>query len=189
MDAKKEVSALGYSIAANINGDRQITFQHFIASDATDAEVNADMDRIMRIVDRQQAIYQIPSLEEERGQLLGQIAQSEKDLEALNAEYEAWEAEQNKLISTLKIEQEAVQKRAYNEHVANSRRGQFELRGASRAQYEAYERDIGKIVESMIAKAQEKGAGESNLRANNAHRQNRIATIDEKIAELKQKVG
>ena len=77
--ATSATPAIGYSITANIDGNRRIVFQHFVAADEDDASVNANLDRIMGLVDRQRARYEIPGLAEELETLTNTMAQYEED--------------------------------------------------------------------------------------------------------------
>ena len=54
--------ALGFSITANIHDRSQIVAQSFVPFDASDDQVNAALDKVMRALDRQAAKYQIKDL-------------------------------------------------------------------------------------------------------------------------------
>ncbi len=54
--------ALGFSITANIHDRSQIVAQSFVPFDASDEQVDAALDKVMRALDRQAAKYQIKDL-------------------------------------------------------------------------------------------------------------------------------
>lgn len=178
--------AIGYSITANLNGDRQIVFQHFVGEGD---DLNGTLDKIMAAVDRQQAIYKIPELESERKQLTGQIEQGEKDLAAIEADYQGRVAARNKRVLDLQADAKTTFDAAYQEHVKSGRNATtFEPRGLTKQKLAGVEHDLQALVEAAVKDDAERDLALSNLRENNARRQMRIAAIDAEIAELRAKV-
>jgi hypothetical protein len=51
--------AIGYSIACNLGGERQMTVQCFVDESEPDEAVHARIDRVFRVVDRQKAKYDL----------------------------------------------------------------------------------------------------------------------------------
>lgn len=49
--------ALGFSITSNITDRSQIVVQSFVPLDASDSEINAVLDKVMKALDRQRAKY------------------------------------------------------------------------------------------------------------------------------------
>ncbi len=94
--------ALGFSITSNIHDRAQIVAQSFVPFEASDDEVNAALDKVMRALDRQAAKYQV------------------KDLKR--------KMEQEELILADQISKVAdLQNTASAEHAASGRRGDFKL--------------------------------------------------------------
>jgi hypothetical protein len=56
MSEAVKAPAIGYSIVANLGGDRQITVQCFVDEGEEDKAVNARFDRVMTFIDRQRPI-------------------------------------------------------------------------------------------------------------------------------------
>jgi hypothetical protein len=54
--------ALGFSITANIHDRSQIVAQSFVPFEASDDQINAALDKVMKALDRQAAKYQIKDL-------------------------------------------------------------------------------------------------------------------------------
>ncbi len=94
--------ALGFSITANIHDRSQIVAQSFVPFDASDEQVDAALDKVMRALDRQAAKYQVKDLKKKM-------------------EFEE---------IALKNQVEKVadfQNAAANEHATSGRRGEFKL--------------------------------------------------------------
>lgn len=60
-----KVIATGFSIVVGIANDAQITFQSGYEGDEDDSSINARVDRMMRIAQRQKAIHEVADLEKE----------------------------------------------------------------------------------------------------------------------------
>jgi hypothetical protein len=76
-----KVIATGVSLVVGLANDRQITFQTGFEGDEPDDVVNARLDRIMRLADRQKARYQIEEVEEELVKHQETLANFLEDLE------------------------------------------------------------------------------------------------------------
>jgi hypothetical protein len=189
MSELKQTQAIGYSIAAQLADDRHITFQHFVGQDDDNAAVNATIDRIMGFIDRQQKRFKLPKLREEKAQLEGVIAQAEKDLAQVEAEFEAEEQLRGETIGKLQAHRDAVHKAGYAEHTASGRRGAYEAKGHRKVEIDRAEAEIGKLVEAAVTRANERAVAVQNLNENNAKRKMRIAAIDAEIAELEAEVS
>ena len=94
--------ALGFSITANIHDRSQIVAQSFVPFDASDEQVDAALDKVMRALDRQAAKYQVKDLKKKlEFEELALRNQVEKVADFQNA--------------------------AAAEHAASGRRGEFKL--------------------------------------------------------------
>lgn len=187
--ADKEVSAIGYSVAANIDGARQITFQHFIASDATDAQVNADLDRIMRIVDRQRAVYEMPEIVAELEKLQEEISQYTEDkVTTAEANFQRAQADLDVQIETLQGDHKKAFNAAYEAHGRSGRGGEFKPRGQTAANLDRIEAGIRQAVEAKEKNENERAQFILTIDGNIQRRRDRIALLEGKLADLKAKV-
>jgi hypothetical protein len=182
---KKEVSAIGYSITTNIDGNRQIVFQHFIAADATDAQVNADLDRLMALVDRQRAKYEIPDAQAELDKMREEISQFTEDKEAIaEANYQKGVAAADVELATLRSQREKVINEAQAAHRNNGRQGAFKPIGHVKTTLERIDTGIEQIVESKGKMAAERDFYVQNVEANIQRRRDRVVILQEKIDRL-----
>ena len=67
MNDAKPASAIGYSVVINLDGNRQVTAQCFVAEDEEDSAINFKFDRVFAILDRQKARYDIVNERDELG--------------------------------------------------------------------------------------------------------------------------
>lgn len=187
--AEKEVSAIGYSVAANVGGDRQLTFQHFIASDATNAEVNADLDRIMGIVDRQRAVYQMPEVQDELDKLHEEISQYTEDkVTTAEANFHRAQADLDVQIATLQADHKKAFEAAYARHTTSGRRGDFKPTGQTGAALDRIDAGIRQLVEQKDKNENERAQFILAIDGNIQRRRDRIALLEGKLADLKAKV-
>lgn len=185
----KEVSAIGYSVAANIDGSRQITFQHFIASDATDEQVNADLDRIMRIVDRQRAVYEMPEIQEELDKLNEEISQYTEDkVTTAEANFLRAQADLDVQIATLQADHKKAFDTAYEQHGRSGRGGEFKVRGQTAAALDRIDAGIRQAIEQKDKNENERAQFVLAIDGNIQRRRDRIALLEGKLADLKAKI-
>lgn len=147
----KPATAIGYSVAVNMGGDRQMTVQCFVGEDEPDAAINAKMDKVFRIVDRQKARYDLDKEYKEFEEIgrhlrnfLNAIPIAEK-----NAQFQT-----AALAVELNAKQEArkeVFDGAYSQHVANHRRGEFKPGGALNGRLAAMDSEIQKVKDKIAA--------------------------------------
>lgn len=99
--APKKEYATAFSVVVGLSDDRQATFQSGFESDEPDEAVNARLDRIMRLADRQKARYEIPALEEELAKAQETVANLQVDLERIDEQYERAQASKREQIAEL----------------------------------------------------------------------------------------
>jgi hypothetical protein len=140
----KPATAIGYSIISNLGGERQMTVQCFVAEDEDIEVINRRIDRVLAVVDRQKAKYDLAKREQE----FEEVALHTRNF--LNAIPMAERAAQAQ-VETLKAEllgmQEArkeVHDEAYSAHVAAGRRGQFRPKGSLEGQLRNMDNEIAK---------------------------------------------
>lgn len=82
-----DVRALGWSITANLGGDRQIVLQSFLEADMTPAQKNEILDEAMRLVDRQKAAAERPDVVKDLRKHRDTLAQMDEDQARLDADF------------------------------------------------------------------------------------------------------
>ena len=127
-------AALGYSIVSNLDGNRQITVQCFVAEDEPDEVVNAKLDRVFRVIDRQKARYDIVTEDEEMAKEKATLAQLTEDLARVDADFEATQAGLHKEIIKIGEQKSDAVSKGYNDHVSSGRRGDYVPTGAAKSQ-------------------------------------------------------
>lgn len=186
---RKEVSAIGYSITAAIDERRQIVFQHFIAADASDAEVNADLDRIMRLVDRQRAMYELPEKQAELNKLKDEISQFTEDKTVhAEANFQKSQADLDMQIATLQADRKKIYDDAYDAHRRSGRQSAFEPKGHVKNALDRADAGIAQAIEAKGKNEAERDFYVQNIDGNIQRRRDRIALLEGEIAELEKKV-
>lgn len=183
-DAKKEVSAIGYSIVANVVDNVQMTFQHFVASDATDAQVNTDLDRIFGLIDRQRKLLAEPGLVKELRDLKASITQYALDIDKVEAD---WETAQGALVAQvagLEARSKEIFDAAYDAHVQSGRAGEFKPRGATESQIRACATDVAKIKATLDNNVAERAQARQQLEIAMKARQGRVTVLEDELAEI-----
>lgn len=139
--------AIGMSVTCNAGGDRQLVLQTFVDQEADDSTVNALADRMMRVADRQQAIYKIPALEEEIEKHRKELANFEENFARLEGIHQQQVAELDVKIVTLSERVETERNEGYEEHVASGRKSEYQPKGARAQTIAVGEREIDKLKE------------------------------------------
>lgn len=140
----KPGTAIGYSIASNMGGDRQMTVQCFVAEDEPEEVINRKIDRVMAVLDRQKAKYDLSKLEREFEEV---ALHTRNFLNAIPMAAKAAEAQKQTLEAELLGMQEArkeVYDEAYAAHVKAGRRGQFSPKGSLEGQLRNMDAQINK---------------------------------------------
>lgn len=81
--------ALGFSIVANLGDNRQITCQCFVGVDEEPKDINARIDKVQNVIDRQRARYEVVDLRADRAKQATTLQRAEDDLARIEAEYQA----------------------------------------------------------------------------------------------------
>lgn len=151
MEGVKAAPAIGYSVVANLGGDRQFTAQCFVDSDETDDNINRAIDKVFRAVDRQKAKYDLEKQEAE-------FEEAARHLRNFLNAVPIAETELKHRIAVLKVELQAMQEaekavfdEGYNAHVSANRKGAFEPRGALLSRLNGMDADIKKKMAEIEA--------------------------------------
>lgn len=159
-----KVVATAFSLVVGISDDAQITFQSGFEGDESDDIVNARIDRIVRIAERQQALRKIPKLEKDLIQQKEQLAQfhenraqieldADTKISTLEIELEqrekqreperaAFEAEINMKLLEMQQRKTALFNEGLEEHTRSGRLGQYKPVGARKANLERIDKAI-----------------------------------------------
>lgn len=178
-----QVPAIGYSITANLGGDRQIVLQHFIGADESDAEVNKVLDRIMRLIDRQKAILEIPDLRAARDKYAGEIAQYEEDLATAEGKHAEAQASLDVEIEHLQTTSKEVHDTAYDAFRASGRQGAFKPSGQTKSQLDRAADGVKRAQEAKAKNEAERHNFLNTVGVSIDRRKAEIAIIEGKIAE------
>lgn len=187
--ATSTTPAIGYSITANIDGNRQIVFQHFVAADEDDASVNANLDRIMGLVDRQRARYEIPGLAEELETLTNTMAQYEEDRARVDLEYDKAMATLDVQIEEMAGKRKEFFDQGYEQHKSSGRQGSYKPQGMVKTNIARVENAIEQAKEAKTKNLNERAQATENLEISITRHKARIALVTERIAKLKESTG
>lgn len=147
----KPATAIGYSIVTNMGGDRQMTVQCFVGEDEPDEVINARIDKVFRICDRQKARYDLDK----------QYAEFEEAARHLRNFLNAIpiaEDSSKRQIAALKVELAAkeearkeVWEEGYQAHLSGHRKGEFVPNGALKGRLAAMDSEIQKVRDKIAA--------------------------------------
>ena len=187
--ATSATPAIGYSITANIDGNRQIVFQHFVAADEDDSSVNGNLDRIMSLVDRQRARYEIPGLQEELDTLTNTMAQYEEDRARVDLEYDKAMATLDVQIEEMAGKRKEFFDQGYEQHKSSGRQGSYKPQGMVKTNIARVENAIEQAKEAKTKNLNERAQATENLEISITRHKARIALVTERIAKLKESTG
>jgi hypothetical protein len=187
--ATSATPAIGYSITANIDGNRQIVFQHFVAADEDDTSVNANLDRIMGLVDRQRARYEIPGLQEELDTLTNTMAQYEEDRARVDLEYDKAMATLDVQIEEMGGKRKEFFDQGYEQHKSSGRQGSYKPQGMVKTNIARVENAIEQAKDAKTKNLNERAQAIENLEISITRHKARIALVKERIAKLKESTG
>lgn len=177
-----QVPAIGVSITANVDGDRQVVFQTAIDPATTDKEVDALLDRLMGFASRQKLIHDIVGMHKDLKQmsldidrftiqeadtkLRAKVANAELDVQILE-----WSRQKKSILDA-----------GYTAHNLNpNRRGEYKPRGQDEVQVNRIDAAI-KDAQECKAKNDEGLIAETENHQTNIER--RKARIEELTAEI-----
>lgn len=160
--------AIGYSVVANLAGDRQVTAQCFVAEDETEAAINAKFDRVFRVIDRQKSRYELVDIRKELHKLRETLAQFEEDLGRADLEFDKAQASLDEQAKTLTEDRQEAFQTGYDEHVNSGRRGEYQPKGTTLATMRTHD----------VALSQVKDQKEKNEAERNQHRQQILISVE-----------
>jgi len=177
---KIDIPAIGFSLQVDLGAGRVGVFQTALPNDCSLIELNRMLDKMNRAGDRQRAHYKIEEEERSLALVRKEQAQHKEDLDAVDERFA-------KDMTALAAEAERMQKAADNfmETVRNahveSRRGEFELKGAQKSNYNRLSEGIAKIKDEMAMKQAEYDKTHEQWKSLHARREE---LIEKHVAEI-----
>jgi hypothetical protein len=151
-----EVPAIGCSFTTNLGGDRQIVLQTHFAGDEDEAAINARIDRILRIGDRQKAKYDLEKVEAEFRTVGNAIVDMIAAIPVAARNHAKTTVEKAATVEGLRAQQEQVRSDAYAEFTDSGKRGAFQMKGHAATNYARIQAEINKVEESVRAAENER---------------------------------
>ena len=184
-----EVPAIGFSTTVNVDGNRQLVFQGYFDQAESDDVVNARIDRIMRLADRQRSIYELPILKEERQKIAEELAQYEQDVAEAEANFNKTQAQFDVQILETQKQAKEMNEAGYNEHVKRGGQGAYKPKGRAEANLRLAETQIENFRKTKEANIAERQQFLDNIKVAIDRRQARLLVLDEKLGDLEKVVS
>lgn len=181
--------AIGYSIVANLGGDRQITIQCFVGEDEADDAVNARMDRAFRVVDRQKAKYELVDLRDELIKKQETLAQFHEDKARIDHDIDVKLAMLDVQVGVGNDTLTAMNNDAYEAHVKTGRQGEFRAAGATKANMERVKQGLAQIQEQRDKIVAERNQHHESVMISITRYEAAIAADEAKIAAREALLG
>lgn len=175
--------AIGFSITANLGGERQIVFQHFVGQDEDDKTVNARLDRLMMFVDRLKAKTDLPELRDELAKLETTLAQFEEDRARLETEHVAAQARLDLQGNTLAKDIDKLLREGEAAFRAAGRQGAYTPQGLAKASIERVQFGLNQVTEEKARASAERDQALANMAISVKRYSEHIETLKAKIAE------
>lgn len=180
--------AIGYSITANIGGERQIVFQHFVGADENDAQVHKALDRINKLIDRMRSQYSLPDLKAERDKYLAEIAQYEEDVAVAQSNHDVAQASLDVQIEEAGRTAKTIFDDSYAEHVKSGRQGEYKPKGQTKMQLDRADAAVREAVAAKVKNDAERQQFLDNVGASIEVRRKNVAILNEKIADAEKAI-
>jgi hypothetical protein len=187
--AVTKAPAIGMSVTCNAGGDRQLVLQTFVDQEAGEKATNELADRLMRVADRQQAIYRIPSLEEEIEKVERAHAMFEENIAHVILTHAKQVATLDEQIVELQSKREEVFNAGYNAHSQSGRRSEYKPQGSALSRLNAFDAQLEKLKEQRQKIVDEDKENEKNIQRTRDVNNGQIAKLKKQIEECRAKIG
>lgn len=177
----QDVPAIGYSVNALLKGERSMTIQCYVGEGETDAQVNAKIDRIFRVVDRQRARYELADLRIDLDKAERGLTRFDEDLARVDTAYTKRLAEFDQELLLVAERRQANEDAARIEHDAG-RRGAFKLAGKYLGEDGRCEHVKQQILDAKHAAAAEREANIDQIKVNHKRFEDELAQLRKDIA-------
>ena len=181
--------ALGYSVVVNLDGNRQLTMQCFVAEDEPAEVVNAKLDRVFAVIDRQKARYDIVGEREELEKESAALAQFEEDLARVDADFEKAQAGLREQVVEMTTQKTQALEGGYNQHNAAGRRGEYVPSGHTKQTVNAAEAALRNVAETLHKNEAERDQHRLGVEISIDRYHKAIAARKERIATLEKTLG
>lgn len=181
--------AIGFSITANVDGNRQIVFQGFFEQDEDDTVANARLDRVMRLTDRQRALYELPTLKAERQKYISELAQYEEDVATAEVEYKKAQAAVDVQILEFNANKQEAKEAGYAAHIKGGRQGAYVPKGATERSIALAEQSIENAKAEKLKNDAEREQFLQSVAIAVQRREVEVAKLNEKIGDLEKALG
>lgn len=181
--------AIGYSVAAVLGDRRNMTVQCFVGEDEADDVVNAKIDRIMRVVDRQQAFYDIEAELEGFHKVGAALQQLIDGLPIAERNYNEQRARLVVEVQAKEDARKSAYSDGYNEHVKRGGRGDYVPKGHVAADLARMDADIAQTQEKITKMPADRAQHRQELVNSIAHYQGDLKKRRAKVNEILDKIG
>jgi len=188
-DPNKATTAIGYSIVVNLDGNRQVTAQCFVAEDESDAEINARFDRVFGLLDRQKARYDVVNERVELTKEQATFDQLKEDLAHVDANFDKAQAVLDEQIIEMQAKSKETFEDGYNEHVNSGRRGEYVPKGLAQQTARAIEGAVAKAAEDKQKNVNEREQHRTGVMISVERYEKAIEARKAKIAEYEGLLG
>ena len=189
MNEDKPATAIGYSIVVNLDGNRQVTAQCFVAESEDDKAINAKFDRVFAILDRQKARYDVVNERDELRKEETTLDQLAEDLARVDHEFTKAQAALDEQIIEMQAQGKAVFETGYNEHTASGRRTEYTPKGHTQAQARVIDGAIAKAAEDKKRNEAERDQHRAGATISVQRYEKATAERKERIAQLEKVLG
>lgn len=176
--------AIGYSIVANLDGKRQITAQYFVAGDEDMVTIHANVDRVLSIVDRQIARYEIEEIREEASKQRNTLAQAEEDLARIDHDFDTKQAAFNVQIETLNEDYKKMYESDYETWMKKGYSGTYEPKGHAATNLSRIKGAVSQVVKERDALQAERDQHRENVMISIRRFKVAVAEADARVARL-----
>lgn len=163
--------AIGYSITAGLGDRRQMVVQCFVAEDEDDAVVNAKVDRIMRVIDRQQAVYDLDAELEGFHKVGSMLEQFLSTLPIAERNFQAQTAELTVQLQAFEDARKETFDAGYTEFAQRGGKGEYKPKGHRAADLARLDNEIAKKKEQIEKAAPDQAQARSEAYGSIRHHQ------------------
>lgn len=189
MSGSIQVPAIGFSTTVNVDGDRQMVFQGYFEQDEADSVVNARIDRIMALADRQRSKFKLPGLREELQKLTDELAQSDQDIAEAELNFQKAQAALDIQTVELSGRRANLNNDMASAHRAMGKSGDYVPKGAAKSSLDNIDTALKEIQERKVKNEAERKFHRDNVEVNIKRRHARVAMLQEQIAGLERLFG
>lgn len=176
--------AIGYSISAQAGDRRTLVLQCFVAEDESDEIINAKLDRAMRMVDRQQAFYDLDAEMEGFHKVGGTLRLNIDGLPIAEANKKKELAALAVRLQELETAKEAEFQDGYAEWAKMGRRGTYAPKGFRLNKIKALEAEVEKVKAAIEAKPNDESQNRESVMKTIAHFQDDLKKRRARINHL-----